>query len=85
MLDTISYYVEISGLKTCGADPTLASLQDASRLDADLGVPGATAGKCAVNPVAQNITFLPGSWRVHNAWKINAHIKANLRGFLATL
>ena len=49
------------------------------------GVPGATAGKCAVSPVAQNITLLPWGWRERNAWKINARIKANSRGFLATL
>ena len=50
-----------------------------------LGVPGATAGKCAVSPVAQNITFLPGAWRVRNARKISTCLKANVRGFLATL
>jgi hypothetical protein len=49
------------------------------------GVPGATAGKCAVSPVAQNITFFPGVRLVRNARKINARIQANVRGFLATL
>jgi hypothetical protein len=49
------------------------------------GVPGATAGKCAVSPLVQNITLLPGGWRVRNAWKINARIKANVRGVLTTL
>src|SRR5262249_34974368 len=51
----------------------------------EFGVPGATAGKCAVSPLAQNITFLPGVWRVRNAWKINTCLKAHVRGFLATL
>ncbi len=49
------------------------------------GVPGATIGKCAVSPLVQNITFLPGAWRVRNARKINACLKVNVRGFLATL
>jgi hypothetical protein len=35
--------------------------------------------------MAEILTFLPGAWRGHNAWKINAHAKANVQGFLATL
>ena len=35
--------------------------------------------------VVKIITFLPGAWRVRNAWKINTGLKANVRGFLATL
>ena len=49
------------------------------------GVAAAAVGKCAVSSLAQNITFFPGVWRVRNAWKINAWIEANWRGFLATL
>ena len=50
-----------------------------------VGVPGAAAGKCTVSYLAQNISFFPGTWLVHNAGKINASGKANGRGFLATL
>jgi hypothetical protein len=35
--------------------------------------------------VVKIITLLPGGLRECNAWKINARIKANVRGFWATL
>jgi hypothetical protein len=50
-----------------------------------IGVAGVIGSFFTVAGMAAIITFLPGAWHVRNALKINTCLKANVRGFLATL
>ena len=65
--------------------PVSLPSKNRARAFAHVGVPGTTTEKCAGSPLASNIPCLSGAWRVRNAWKIHAHIKAQVRGLLATL
>ena len=66
---------EIQGLFTSNFGVAAHPAGGDPRVPADRpGVPGATAGKCAVSPLVQNIALWPGQERDCNSCKIKVHI-----------